>query len=473
MTSSSFSALFGVSRENANMLGIAVNAVRSGFAVLPVRAGDKIPLCTLTDHQRKTADRAAQKAAKAAGRPNWNAALHYNSGDCGFKHAITKDTQAQSIFKRMLEADPMTNLAIEVGKSNVIVVDADTEEQVEGFLNLWATKSGRPELRNVLPTVSTPGVCETDGTWRHKNGGHFHFRLPAGVSLSEMSTSSALTLPGGGVAYFKDRVLLMPPSVRREGPYVLNSDIHDAPGWLLEMLFAHVVGVTARRQAQRDRVSDKDDPIERWSIETPWADLLVPAGWGRPGRYEACSCEIWTRPGDASSWKSAVAHEPGCERWDVDPEGHGFMHLWSDNIFPGYTNSSGNRNVTKLQFEALENYYGDTSAAMSGLGLSSERFDIEEFVDGEKTVSVSVYDAHKCDRKHRTSASWAKCRWGGYWVEGTGEYAVIAKCPTSSNIGTVRLYDERGVAETIKTAFDNFTCGTGCCGKHILGRIER
>lgn len=378
--SSSFSAIFGVSRESANLSGVAVAAVRSGFAVLPVYPGEKRPMCTLTPAKRKSADKAAQKEAKERGQRNWNTARHR----CGVHEAITKDTTAKSVFDRLLPEYPGLNLAIEVGRSHVLVVDADTAEEVEGFTNYWAEQSGVDAVRNVKPTIVSPGKVNKDGEQVHYDGGHFYFRLPEDVDFSNSPAARGLKLPGGAMAYVKDRVILVPPSVREEGPYTLESDIFGEQSFLTEAVQQTIVDFNVRKAQQTDKVWDEDDPITIWSLATPWDDLLSAAGWTLTQRSESCGCPAWLRPDDPASDKSAVAHEEGCTTFG-ELRG-GFLHLWSDNAFPGYENGNGNRNMTKLNFVAHTWHDGNVSDAMSALQMPSQET-IESLI-GEVTDTL-------------------------------------------------------------------------------------
>lgn len=368
----SFSTLFGTSRENADLVRIATNAVRAGYAVLPVEPGGKKPLCILTENQRRSADKKAALAARDAGFRGWMNIRHSNSGECGVHHAITDDKVAQRVFKRLYEEHPDLNIAIEVGRSRVLCIDADNAADVTEFTSMWAEEAGVPQLRNMHPTVRSPGKIDVNGEWTHKNGGHFHFYLPDDVDFSNAPTADPLKF-GGAVCYFKDRVLLVPPSVREEGPYVLNSDILPAPVWLIEAVQRHIDGNVERRKIQRDKVHADGDPIDVWSVDTPWAELLEPDGWNDAARFESCGCACWTRPGPASNPKSLTAHELGCTRWDLE-QGHGFAHVWTDDPpqwLRDYIDATGSRSLSKLQWVAWRDHGGDIKAAMAELGLNA------------------------------------------------------------------------------------------------------
>lgn len=367
MSETSFSDLFGVTRDNADLKGIVMSAVRAGYAVLPVAPGNKNPICTLNPNERKRADREAREAAELKGHRNPQKASHV----CGVHHAITEEKEANRVFNRLLNQHPMLNLAIEVGKSRMLCVDADTTEQLDAFLQQMANNLDNPFFLNVEPTVFSPGLKKDSGEWTHKGGGHFHFHLPEGFEFPE-GTSDGMALPGGAVAYFRDRVILVPPSVRPEGPYRVGSNSFEAPTWLLEAVTLHIEGFKERRKIQRDKVHVDGDPIDVWSVETTWASLLEPDGWTSAQKFDSCQCEIWTRPGDDwSSPKSATAHEPGCTLWDMET-GHGFLKIWTDEA-PEFIKASQLRSLSKLQYVAWRDHEGNMGSAMRELGLSALR----------------------------------------------------------------------------------------------------
>lgn len=388
MTNRSFGPLFGTSRESADLVSIAVNAVRNGFAVLPVHPGKKSPMCTLNTIERNRADKAASQRAKEAGHKGWMNVRHSNNGECGVKHAITDEKEASRVFKRLIGKHPELNIALEVGGSRMICVDADNARDVDEYTALWAAECDLEALRYVLPTVSSPGKQKESGEWTHKGGGHFWYYLPDDYELPD-TTAGPLKL-GGSVVYFKDRVLLVPPSVRDEGPYVYQSDVGIAPQFLLEMLTLHIEGTAERRKIQRAKIRQEGDPIDVWSADTPWSELLVPDGWTQAHKFDSCQCEVWTRPGeDWSSPKSATAHEPGCTQWDTSDSGHGFLHIWTDeppDFLRTMIDATGSRSLSKLQYVAWRDHEGDMAAAMRDIGLASN----VEQVDPWKLIGVDA-----------------------------------------------------------------------------------
>jgi len=365
-----FVSLFGGSREASDLVGIARAACREGYAVIAVKPRSKAPMCTLTDRQRKAADKIAAHAAREAGSKHWERVTH----PCGRSHAITDPAEADRVFKRLVAADPELNIGLEVGASRLLVVDADTEAEVASFTHLWAQREGVPALAHAAPTVRSPGVLRTpsDGgeeVWVHKNGGHFWFLLPEEVDLTQAVLAPPLKLGVGerkATLMFRDQLVLVPPSVRDEGPYTMASDICPAPAWMIEELLAHIAGKALQAERIREKALREDDPVEIWAASVPWDTILSRYGWTTSGRTDNCGCEVWTRPGDWSNPKSATAHEAGCTSVPVTG---GVMHLWTDSPPP---EMSGSTNWSKLQVISAYEYGGSIKDTMRSLGLLTE-----------------------------------------------------------------------------------------------------
>lgn len=357
-----FVELFGGIRENSDLVGIARGACREGYAVIAVKPGLKEPACTLTDRQRTAADRLAANNARAAGARHWEKIEH----PCGRVHAITDPAVAERVFKRLVAKNPDLNIGLEVGASRLLVVDADTVAEVDSFRALWAERDGVPGLVNASPTVRSPGVRREGDNWTHKGGGHFWFLLPDGVDFTEAGTSKAMKIgahEAKASLMFRDQLVLVPPSVREEGPYVMASDICPAPEWMVDDLLVHIAGHALRAESHRDKARSGDDPIEMWAASRNWDEILPRYDWTTSGRIDNCGCEIWTRPGDWSSPKSATAHEPGCLKFDSTG---GFLHLWTDKP---PAELEGQQSWSKLQLVAAYDYGGNISDAMRALEI--------------------------------------------------------------------------------------------------------
>jgi hypothetical protein len=171
-------------------------AVRNGFAVVFLRPGGKEPLCPLTARERGSA---------GVDHP------------CGVSHASTderwvvrKATQLEKDYGRI-------NLGIAAHASGVVVIDADTPEQVESVCELLRQLGEDAAILADQPTVRTPGSCR-DGVWVHEQGTHWYFNRPDELDLP--TYPGEMHLVGGAVLRWGNSYTLVPPSERDEGPYI-------------------------------------------------------------------------------------------------------------------------------------------------------------------------------------------------------------------------------------------------------------
>ena len=269
------------------------------------------------------------------------------------------------------------NLAIEVGNSALIIVDCDTAAERAAFCDWWASKHGDERLKHALPTVLSPGVFK-DGVWVHKDGGHFYFtvdglNLPA--NMGKMSvTHNGVTFD----VFWRDRYVLIPPSVRAEGPYqrvgpVLQLTDHE---WLHREILTYAASRSIRPEGGGKLSEHNQDALVSWYTSTSWGDILAPHGWEWTGEDKSCGCPIWGRPGGRSSDKSATAHEPGCSNSRYNPEDPP-IHFWTSQ--PGkeiqeklHEVGGGASTLSKLQlFAALEFEGSDRAALRSMPGMQS------------------------------------------------------------------------------------------------------
>ncbi len=379
-----FSSIFGLVSPGGGedqLPRIAKAAVKAGFAIVVCKPGTKIPMCTLTSRQVATEDRKAREAAAGAGHPRAGRVRHA----CGIAHAITDPDVVARVVSRMVKTHGPVNLGVELGRSRVLVVDVDTDTETEAFLRDWSAATGRDETGRT-PTVRSPGVVGVDGGWKHKNGGHWWFMLPAGVELP--TGVGVMKAPGGWCAMWADRQVLIPPSVRSEGAYELIGRAEEAPRWVVERI-TREAGARAKRIAeQRDKIRDVDDPIERWSAGVTWAELLEQDEWVSTGLADGCGCPIWTAPGVHASPKSATAHEPGCTRYDTDT-GWGPLHIWTDNA-PEWL--AGRKTVSKLSYLSLRDHQGNDRATLQELGIVAPDkefpgYDVNEVLGGDEALA--------------------------------------------------------------------------------------
>lgn len=347
-----------------------------GLALFLVVPGGKEP----ADSRTTQAKNKAIKEAEAAGEPK-PTGLHMattNATHLGrWIDKYRKDRQDRPEFK---DGVPV-NMAMEVGRSRLVVIDVDTVAELDAFRQTWAERSGDPALAWVAPTVSSPGVQDPDtGEWVHRGGGHFYLRLPEGLELPP-ETPSTLTYGEAGsqwVARIKDAYVLIPPSQRKEGTYWVSGTDHAIPDWLLADILGNAEARGQRRAERAERAakamaSGDVDEITAWTQATPWDDILEAAGWTPAGRADGCTCDIWTRPGNPANKKSATVHNSGCadERFDqLNPP----IHVWSDNVEGGLATWIGQhgKTLSKLQFIAATAHDGDVTKAMLDQGIKPE-----------------------------------------------------------------------------------------------------
>lgn len=350
--------------------GVVRAAARMGFALLFVKPDSKEPLCPLTSRALKLADTAAQEAAREAGHPRWDRARH----DCGRAHATDDPKALDAYLKRLQKAgQPMPNLAIDVGRSRMLCVDVDTPAEYQGWRDSWrrATDTEWDSVGEL--TVKSPGVYDpATGTWKHHGGGHIWIDL----STVEPNPNRDLLLsvgegiykdPSGWTAMYRDKYVLVPPSVRDGRGYTFEgSPISANVDWLLAIAANAAAQRESRRIDSAERRAERlRDPgiglgeagLIRWSTETSWTELLAPLGWVDTGLVHSCGCPDWTMApvDDHASPRSATAHEDGCSASGFDnDEGHAPLMIWSDNRPPFLVNvpRDGAKIMTKLQFAA-------------------------------------------------------------------------------------------------------------------------
>jgi hypothetical protein len=370
MSSRVFSDYFTTWHEGMAMSKTAVAAVRAGYGVVPVRPGGKIPLCTLTPHQRS--------------RDKGHA--------CGTAHVITKEATAKTVFDRLAEELGMeVNIGIVAAPSRLVVVDADTTEAVESFVGQWAQAAEDSRYLQHSPTVSTPGSL-VNGEWRHRNGGHWYFDVPEGIELPEYPTQ--LRGGGGFEVRWGNQMTVAPPSRRPEGPYVVNGDALEVPPWLLGLIRDQ----GARRSEHIRDLADRfvNDDVVAWSLRQEWGRLLIEDHWDDTSKLDTCGCQIWEKPGGGtSSRKSATAHDAHCSApIYANVEGHGALHLWTDDPpepLATWMTETGKRTITLFEYVVLVRYSGDEAAARVAEGIDPDFESMWEGAYGHSDTASDPY----------------------------------------------------------------------------------
>lgn len=386
------------SADLATLKAFAKSAASVGLAVLLIEPGSKIPVDMRSAVQRRKDDEAAQDEAKAAGRADWSkarskAGSHLATTDA--THLGRYLTQYRKRYATPEVPDVAVNFAVEVGRSRLVVVDADTADQVAAFLSDAGIE------QPIAPTVQTPGAQNAAGEWVHADGGHFYFTIPEGVELPERGTWTA---PGGYVVMWRDRYVLIPPSVRPEGAYQLTGREYPLPDWLLHKITEASAIRAARKSEPREGDEDMATAIDAWAEATEWGDILSPGGWTLTARADNCGCAVWTAPGDHHSPKSATTHDTGCtlDRYTVE---NAPMHVWTDDPgpeFAAWIAEHQTKTITKLQALAIVEYSGNVGAAAGDLGLIPEA-DLGFGADEARELSAGVtadagVDAGNLDR---------------------------------------------------------------------------
>lgn len=342
---------------------------RAGFRVVVLEPTTKLPVDVRTAHQRKVDDAAAQEVAKAAGDLRWAEAKTSAGIQLATSHPDRLAAYVERVEKQYGEPP---NLAV-VPDRDMLIIDTDWAEGTERFRQAYIAATGE----DISLTVSSPGVRNPDGSWKHgPGGGHFYLTLPEGYSLPDEARSFSTGTGESEWSIFPcDQYVLIPPSVRAEGPYRWVGEVREAPAALLEMIekdAASVVQARADKAAKAaQRAVDGPSAIDAWASATDWKDLLEPDGWYFTGCRTACGCPEVTAPGVHASPKSATAHEVGCRETDTT-SGHGPLKLWTDNPPEGiaaYTRQTGSTTMTKLQYVAWAHHGGDEGAACKALGI--------------------------------------------------------------------------------------------------------
>ena len=353
--------------DKTDLRALVRSMISAGLAPILIKPGSKEPFCPLPDVTRKRADAAARTAAQAAGQRRWERAAHA----CGKYHTMTDSKTAKKYldFAAKVYGEDTCNLALHVGRSRMVCVDADQASEVAAFTGFWHSLTG--EMAGVPPTVWSPGkVDQATGVWSHSGGGHFWMTIPEGCELpTRMGT---WTSPHGWVAYWGDAYVLVPPSVRDEGPYRwTGTGVPVLPAWLHTLIWGPELAWRERAAARgtaRAEGTEDWSRVDSWAAATSWAEILEPDGWELSGRISTCGCDEWTAPGDHGSPKSATAHDLGCGQFDDSP-GHNPLHIWTDS--PPDFLIDAPKTVTKLQYVAWRDHGGDVGPAMGALGIGS------------------------------------------------------------------------------------------------------
>ena len=352
MLSRLFGKVFTTWTEDTPLWRIAQDACNNGYAVVPVKPGGKVPLCTLNANELKKAG---------------------PKHPCASNHAITDPKEAKRVFTRLAKAGARLNIGVVAHPSHLVVVDADVPEAVEAFLERWAQAETDEGYLTHSPTVQTPGSKVGD-EWKHHDGGHWYFALPENLEPPLPIYPAQLTLPGGADVRWGMIMTVAPPSERAEGRYVSLGDMPEIPAWLLHEIRSHTDRKIDRGIRDADRWAN--DAIARWAMAILWIELLEPDGWTFTNKLDRrCGCPIFEKPGGGSSSdRSAIAHDNDCDLYE-NIEGHGALHLFTTDPpeeLAVWCQEHHTQTLTKLQYVAAVHHGGDETAAKIALGIEPD-----------------------------------------------------------------------------------------------------
>ncbi|URM86148.1 DNA primase/helicase [Gordonia phage BiggityBass] len=387
----------GIDNTNHEAVRSFIRAACSqGLHLILIHPGGKRPADMRTRQKRTKDDKAAQEAAREAGRVDWERV----KSPSGLALATDNATTVLKYLDRYIELhgeDVAVNLGIELGASRLLVVDCDTAAQREHFLEV----SGAPA--DLPPTVLTPGMANAEGDMIHADGGHYYFTIPEGVELP--TSIGAYTWGAGPEAFavlWNRRYVLIPPSTRAEGAYEVLGRDYEVPEWIVEKITEAAEARAARYE--RDTATDGEltEVIDAWADSVSWASILEPHGWNRTARPDNCGCDAWTAPGEHANPRSATAHDPGCTlgRYTVS---NAPLHIWTDHDiepFGEWVDEHKTSTISKLQAVAVTEFGGSMSTAMDSLGLMPEpvTIDVEDGVDASNMDADGPSKANLDDR---------------------------------------------------------------------------
>ncbi|NMN94517.1 AAA family ATPase [Antrihabitans stalactiti] len=264
------------------------------------------------------------------------------------------------------------NFGVELHRSRLLVVDADTPTQVRAFQR--ARKIGDPKAvdHGLLPTVKSPGSRNDDGTWKHERGGHWYYALPDGVDGGYVKVEITGTGESWVIIGNPNQQVVLPGSVRKEGRYCLVGGVGVVRPWLTAYLDGsapkgHRAKGVGKPSIVRPASGSGTSAIDAWARGRCWTELLGADGWTQTGRARCGDkCVVW-KHATASSERSGVAHAEGCSEFDIGSDDDYPLHVFSDS----HPVLEGGGTYTKYQYALTVHYGGDTRAFSAGESLSS------------------------------------------------------------------------------------------------------
>lgn len=165
-------------------------------------------------------------------------------------------------------------MAVHLGPSRLVVIDADTPNEVAAVQTYWGEREGIDPAYVPAPTVATPGQVDDNGNQVHHGGRHWYFRLPDDMELPA-GVSSGINIKVDGVGQFTiksgNSYVLIPPSYRNNKEYRLIAPDVELPLWVRIELDKH-----ANDNANYDEVKAQraEDEAEQQAKHTNQVDLF-------------------------------------------------------------------------------------------------------------------------------------------------------------------------------------------------------
>lgn len=284
----------------------------------------------------------------------------------------------------------LPNIGMHLGPSRYIAVDCDNEGDVVAWQEKWVShERGEPPLPNVI----TPGKLQ-DGSWVHRHGRYFLYRVSGGLDLtSARELTRAEQIEAGREGWVAKAGhgtgVLLPPSVRAEGPYIYpDVPIVDAPEWLIALC-------TKAPPAPPRQRTEFDDEVDQSFEGVDWDDVLRGIAVRTPDDPDGC--RVYRRYGGAP--KSIVIHDR-CEA----VRGARCVTVHSDSIigmFPALQNAlardgkpTGKKSVSWWSFVAAVRFDGNLRAAADYAALAlPERHSYTPVDLSTSTQSISATPA--------------------------------------------------------------------------------
>ncbi|CAJ29726.2 gp43, RepA like protein [Corynebacterium phage BFK20] len=227
----------------------------AGLHLLLVQPGTKVP-ADMRNAKEKEADVQAGKRAGVYLATNDKRTLDKYIG----RYRKAPLNRPSKVNPSGYGEDAPVSLGVHLGPSRLVVIDADTPEEVEALKTYWANAEGIDRAYIPHMTVATPGQTDAQGNKVHSEGGHWYFTLPDGYDINPMTVPSAIAVTVEGVGQFTVKTgnsyVLIPPSEREGRAYTMCAPDQPAPLWLLQLIKERENTAAADPQgarAERDR----------------------------------------------------------------------------------------------------------------------------------------------------------------------------------------------------------------------------